>query len=63
MRSQIIKLRIALLHATYHRNIRRAEASMSESDIQSFRKYVYKAEDAWRKIVILTDKIKTKENG
>ena len=48
-----------MLHAAYHRNIRRAEAAMLKSDIQCFRKHVYNAEDAWRKIVILTDKIKT----
>lgn len=63
MRSRLIKLRIALLHATYHRNIRRAEAAMQNSNIQQFRKNVYNAEDAWRKIVILTDKIKTTDNG
>ena len=59
MRSRLIKIRIAMLHAAYHRNIRRAEAAMLKSDIQRFRKHVYNAEDAWRKIVILTDKIKT----
>jgi flagellin-specific chaperone FliS len=59
MRKRIIEFRIALLHATYHRNIRRAERAMNNSNIQQFQKYIYKAEDAWRKIVILTNKIKT----
>ncbi len=53
------KIRIGLLHATYHRNIRRAEQAMADSDIQRFRKCIYKAEDAWRKLVIITNKTKT----
>jgi hypothetical protein len=28
-------------------------------DVINFKKYIYAAEDAWRKIVILTNKIKT----
>jgi flagellin-specific chaperone FliS len=59
MLKQLIKIRIALLHAKYHRCIRKAEAAMAKSDIKQFRKYIYRAEDAWRKIVILTNKTKT----
>ncbi len=59
MLERINKFRIALLHAKYHRCIRKAEAAMAESDIQQFRKYIYRAEDAWRKIVIISNKTKT----
>ena len=54
-----IKIRIGLLHATYHRNMKRANNARSQRDIIKFKKYVYAAEDAWRKIVMLTNKIKT----
>jgi hypothetical protein len=59
MLKRINKFRIALLHAKYHRCIRKAEAAQSESNIEQFRKYVYQAEDAWRKIVIISNKTKT----
>ena len=52
------KFRIGLLHATYHRNIKRADTARSQSDIIKFKKYVYRAEDAWRRLVILTNKNK-----
>ena len=57
----IIQFRIALLHATYHRNMRRMEAARKKLDIIKFKTYAYRAEDAWRKIVILTEK--QKQNG
>jgi hypothetical protein len=47
-----------MLHATYHRNMKRAEAARKEQNIIEFKKYIYQAEDAWRKIVILTEKTK-----
>jgi hypothetical protein len=47
-----------MLHATYHRNMKQAEAARKEQNIIEFKKYIYQAEDAWRKIVILTEKIK-----
>lgn len=52
------KLRIGFLHATYHRNLKKADVARNKQDILEFKKYVYRAEDAWRKIVILTQKIK-----
>jgi hypothetical protein len=55
----LVKLRIGFLHATFHRNMRKANNSRSKHDIVAFKKYIYRAEDAWRKIVILTQKIKT----
>jgi hypothetical protein len=53
------KIRIGILHAAYHRNMKRADEARSNHDIVAFKKYIYQAEDAWRKIVILTNKIKT----
>jgi len=55
------KIRIGFLHATYHRNLKYAEQSRKQHDIVKFKKYVYRAEDAWRRIVILTNKIKPKD--
>jgi hypothetical protein len=54
----IHKLRIGLLHASYHRNLKKAEQARKQHDVLEFKKYVYKAEDAWRKLVILTEKSK-----
>jgi hypothetical protein len=54
----IIKLRIGLLHATYHRNIKKAVSARTTQDVVLFKKYIYHAEDAWRKIVLLTEKVK-----
>ena len=59
MLKYFIKIRIGLLHATYHRNMKRANKAREEQNIIQFKKYVYAAEDAWRKIVMLTNKIKT----
>jgi hypothetical protein len=55
----LLNTRIGFLHAAYHRNMKRALAAKSKKDIVKFRKYVYQAEDAWRKLVILTEKIKS----
>ena len=54
----IAKIRIAFLHATFHRNLKRAEFYRKRRDVVKFKKHIYRAEDAWRKIVILTQKIK-----
>lgn len=57
----IRKIRIGLLHAAYHRNMRKAETARSDQNILKFKKHVYAAEDAWRKLVILIEK--NKQNG
>ena len=54
----IRKIKIGLLHASYHRNLKKAEQARQHHDVLEFKKYVYKAEDAWRKLVILTEKSK-----
>lgn len=55
----LIKFRIAILHAKFHRTMKRADKARISKDIIKFKKHVYKAEDAWRKLVILTHKIKS----
>jgi hypothetical protein len=52
----IKKIRVGILHAAYHRNMKRAEVARKKQDIVAFKKYVYAAEDAWRKIVIISNK-------
>lgn len=54
----LLKFRIGILHATYHRNIKKAESARTDQNIILFKKYIYRAEDAWKKIVILTEKLK-----
>ena len=49
------KIRIGFLHATYHRNLKHAEVARKQQNII---KYIYRAEDAWKQIVILTNKNK-----
>jgi len=36
--------------------MKRAEKARTEKNILDFKKYIYQAEDAWKKIVILTKK-------
>jgi hypothetical protein len=58
MLKKLIKFKIGLLHAKFHRNMKRAGIARKKQDIVAFKKYIYRAEDAWRKLVILTEKIK-----
>ena len=53
-----IKLRIGILHARYHRNLKKADKVRKQHNIVKFKRHVYRAEDAWRKLVILTEKLK-----
>lgn len=57
----ILRIRIAFLHATYHRNMRRMELARKNLDVIKFKTHAYRAEDAWRKLVILSEK--QKHNG
>lgn len=52
------RFRIGLLHAAYHRNMKRAEQARTEQNVLKFKKYIYRAEDAWKKLVIITEKSK-----
>ena len=57
----INKIRIGFLHAKYHRKMRFAISASEDKDLKKFKKYVYQAEDAWRKMVIIIEK--QKENN
>lgn len=52
------RIRIAICHAEYHRNLKRAQEARVKQDIIAFKRYIYRAEDAWRKVVVLTEKSK-----
>jgi hypothetical protein len=39
--------------------MKQAELARKSQDIIAFKKYIYQAEDAWRKIVIINNKSKT----
>jgi hypothetical protein len=54
----LYKIRIGWHHAAYHRYMKRADQARQKQDIVEFKKYIYQAEDAWRKIIILTEKQK-----
>ena len=58
MRKLINKIRVGLLHAKYHRNLKSAETARKQQDIVKFKKHVYRAEDTWKQIVIITNKNK-----
>lgn len=50
------KIRIGILHAAYHRNMKQAIRARQQKDIIKFKKYVYRAEDAWKKLIIIKQK-------
>lgn len=52
------KIRIGIYHAAYHRNLKKADQARHSYNIQKFKKYVYRSEDAWRKLVIIQEKYK-----
>ena len=52
------KIRIGILHARFHRHMSRAISAREDHDVIKFKRHIYQAEDAWRKIVILTEKSK-----
>ena len=52
------KIRIGILHAKFHRAMARAIAAREDQDVVKFKQHIYRAEDAWRKIVVLTEKSK-----
>jgi len=58
IRSKILYIRIGLAHAAYHRNLRKADAARLDSNLIKFKKYIYRAESAWKRVVILTEKQK-----
>lgn len=50
--------RIAILHAKFHRNMKKANLARQQQDILKFKKYIYRAEDAWRRLVIIKESMK-----
>lgn len=52
------RIKIGILHATYHRNMKRAEQARKNHDIVKFKKYIYRAEDAWKTLITIKEKIK-----
>ncbi len=52
------KILIGIYHARYHKNLKLAESAKNKKNIRKFKKYVYRAEDAWRQVVVLTEKNK-----
>ena len=50
------KILIGIYHAKYHRKLRSAIKVKEEQNIYKFKKYVYQAEDAWKKIVTIKKK-------
>jgi len=57
--NKIRSIRIALLHARYHRNLKKAVYIREHGHgLERFKKYIYRSEDAWRKMVTLTEKQK-----
>ena len=49
---------IGIYHAKYHRNLKKAIRAKNKKNIEKFKKYIYRAEDAWRQVVLLTQKNK-----
>jgi hypothetical protein len=56
----INKFLIGWYHAKYHRNLKKAEDAQKLKDINEFKKHVYQAEDAWKRVIVLTNKNKKK---
>ena len=56
----INKFLIGWYHAKYHRNLKKAENAQKLKDIYEFKKHVYQAEDAWKRVIVLTNKNKKK---
>tara|TARA_Y100000034_G_C6540141_1_gene232989 strand:- start:126 stop:311 length:186 start_codon:yes stop_codon:yes gene_type:complete len=56
------KIKLGFYHASYHRNLRCAKKCVETKDLVKFKKYVYRAEDAWKQVVLIQKKYKVK-NG
>lgn len=56
IKKRLLNMRIAILHATYHRNLKKANLAKMKKNLVDFQKYIYRSEDAWRKLVRLVRK-------
>jgi len=54
----LVTLRIGFAHATFHRNFKKALRQKKAGNIRKFKRYIYRAEDAWKRVIILTEKKK-----
>jgi hypothetical protein len=54
----LVTLRIGFAHATFHRNLKKAMRQKEAGNVRKFKRYIYRAEDAWKRVVILTEKRK-----
>ena len=52
----ITTILVGIYHAKYHRNLKKAIRAKDKQNIYQFKKYVYQAEDAWKKIVTIKKK-------
>jgi hypothetical protein len=55
----VLGIRIAIQHAAYHRNLKYAQLAKQNKNLVDFQKYIYKSEDAWRKVIIFLEKQNT----
>jgi hypothetical protein len=58
IRNKILLIRIAIAHAAYHRAMRKAESARVQQNIVKFKKYIYRAETAWKRVILLTYKLR-----
>ena len=52
----ITNILVGIYHAKYHRNLKKAIRAKNNKNIYQFKKYIYRAEDAWKKIVTIKKK-------
>ena len=50
------RIRTGIYHASYHRNMKKAQKAQIKRDLVKFKKHVYKAEDAWKQVVKIKKK-------
>jgi hypothetical protein len=51
-------IRMAIAHARYHRYLREMTTHRECKDLVKFKQAMHRAEDAWRKVVYFTQKLK-----
>ena len=56
------KISAGIYHASYHRYLKKAIKAKDKSNIELFKKYVYVAEDAWKRLVKIQNKHKKDNN-
>lgn len=54
----LVTMRIGFAHATFHRNLKKAMRAKEAGNLRKFKRCIYRAEDAWKRVVVLTEKRK-----